>query len=123
MASTSLKNLPGQYCREQTEQHKQREYLVLKEKKVPVVSKLPDFGINAGNMAGAYTHGILSKNTADLESYLFGIGTSNLVKPFVKPTQKINYLDNVKFFNKCGYSMPQPLAVEKRQRPTGPFSS
>ena len=49
--STRLKNLPGQYCREQTEQHKQREYLVLKEKKVPAVSKLPDFGINAGNMA------------------------------------------------------------------------
>ena len=60
MASTSLKNLPGQYCREQTEQLN-KEYLVLKEKKVPAVSKLPDFGINAGNIAGAYTHGVFQK--------------------------------------------------------------
>ena len=123
MASTSLKNLPGQYCREQNEQIQQLEYLVDKNKKVPVVSRMPDFGINMGNMAGAYTHNVLSKNTADLESYLFGIGTSNLVKPFQKPSAKINYLENLKFFDKPGYCMPQPLVVEKRQRPIGPFTS
>jgi hypothetical protein len=74
-------------------------------------------------MAGGYTHNILSNNTPDLESYLFGIGTSNLVKPFVKPSNDKNTLDNLPFFNTPGFCMPKPLVVENRQRPTGPFSS
>ena len=122
MASTSLKNLPGQYCKETTANQLNSEYLVFKNKKIPAKSDFPDLGINVGNMAGAYTHSILSNNTADLESYLFGIGTSNLVKTFRKPAQKLNTLDNLKFFEKPGYAMPNPLVVENRQRPTGPFS-
>ena len=123
MSSTSLKNLPGMYCLEQNEEHKHRDYLVYKNKKIPTESKLPDFGINMGNMAGGYTHNILSNNTTDLESDLFGIGTSNLVTPYQKPAPSFNNLDNLKFFNKPGYCIPNPLVVEKRQRPTGPFSS
>ena len=123
MASTSLKNLPGQYCKEKTAQHQHRENLVNKNKKVPLVSRMPDFGTNMGNMAGAYTHNVLSNNTADLESFLFGIGTSNLVKPFTEPRPDVNYLENLKFFDKPGYCMPKPLVVEKRQRPVGPFTS
>jgi len=123
MASTSMKNLPGNYRQDQQEQHLNREYLVYKNKKIPLNSALPDLGTNMGNMAGAYTHSILSNNTPDLESYLFGIGTSNLVKPFVKPRQDLNTLDNLPFFKKPGYCMPKPLVVENRQRPTGPFSS
>ena len=122
MASTSLKNLPGLYCKETTANRLNSDYLVFKNKKIPKTSVLPGLGINAGNMAGAYTHSILSNNTADLESYLFGIGTSNLVKTFSKPNPRLNQLDNLKFFEKPGYSMPNPLVVENRQRPTGPFS-
>ena len=48
-------------------------------------------------MAGGYTHNVLSNNTADLESYLFGIGTSNLVTPFQKPVSNLNNLDNENF--------------------------
>ena len=123
MASTSLKNLPGYYKQNQKAQHDNIEYLVFKNKKVPLNSALPDFGINMGNMAGGYTHGILSNNTPDLESYLFGIGTSNLVKPFIKPYEDINKLGNIPFYSKPGYSMPKPMVIENRQRPTGPFSS
>tara|TARA_B110000967_G_C18856741_1_gene547682 strand:+ start:801 stop:1169 length:369 start_codon:yes stop_codon:yes gene_type:complete len=122
MASTSLKNLPGQYCKETTANRINSDYLVFKNKTIPVKSAFPDLGINVGNMAGAYTHGILSNNTADLESYLFGIGTSNLVKTFSKPNTNMNQLDNLKFFEKPGYAMPNPLIVENRQRPIGPFS-
>jgi hypothetical protein len=121
MASTSLKNLPGLYCRETSANRLNSDYLVFKNKKIPKTSAMPDLGINVGNMAGGYTHNILSNNTADLESYLFGIGTSNLVKTFNKPNPKLNQLDNLKFFEKPGYNMPNPLVVENRQRPTGPF--
>ena len=68
-----MKNLPGNYRKDQKEQHLNREYLVYKGKKVPNESMLPDFGINMGNMAGAYSNKVLSQNTPDLESYLFGI--------------------------------------------------
>ena len=122
MASTSLKNLPGHYKQDQKAEHINREYLVYKHKKVPLKSALPDFGINMGNMAGGYTHNIISNNTPDLESYLFGIGTSNLVKPFVKPYEDINQLNNIPFYGKPGYCMPKPMIIENRQRPTGPFS-
>jgi len=122
MASTCLKNLPAQYCNDQQREHLSREYLVYKGKKIPNDSRLPDFGINAGNMAGAYTHGVLSQNTPDLESFLFGIGTSNLVTPYKKPSLNINKLDTVEFFKKTKAQMPQPLVVENRQRPIGPFS-
>lgn len=122
MSSTSLKNLPRQYCLEQKNAQNHRNYLVNKIKKVPNVSKLPDLGINMGNMSGGYTHNVLSNNTSDLESFLFGIGTSNLVIPYEKPTPNINNLDDLKFFNKPGYCIPDPLIMEKRQRPVGPFS-
>ena len=36
-------------------------------------------------MTSAYSHKILSQNTPDLESFLFGIGTTNLVKPYKIP--------------------------------------
>tara|TARA_B100001093_G_C26781547_1_gene994855 strand:+ start:1044 stop:1415 length:372 start_codon:yes stop_codon:yes gene_type:complete len=123
MASTRLRNSPGQYCIDQQREHLERQYLVYKGKKVPDRSYLPGFGINAGNMAGAYNHKILSNNTPDLESYLFGIGASNLVKPNNKPPMLINKMDDIKFFNQTDAIMPTPLVIENRQRPVGPFSS
>ena len=122
MASTHLKNLPAQYCKDQSREQLSREYLVYKGKKIPKKSRLPGFGINAGNMAGAYTHNILSQNTADLESFLFGIGASNLVKPYQNPPMNINTLETFTLFNKTDAQMPVPLVIDNRQRPTGPFS-
>jgi len=122
MSSTSLKNSKGQYCNDQKRENLEREYLVYKGKKIPRESFLPDFGINAGNMAGAYTHKILSQNTPDLESFLFGIGSSNLVKPYRNPPMLVNKVDTIKFFNQTNAQMPVPLVIENRQRPIGPFS-
>jgi hypothetical protein len=122
MTSTCLKNLPGQYCNDQKREHLEREYLVYKGGVIPKESFLPDFGINAGKMSGAYSHKILSQNTPDLESFLFGIGTTNLVKPYRNPPMLVNKVDTIKFFNQTNAQMPIPLVVEKRQRPTGPFS-
>jgi len=75
------------------------------------------------NNCCATNHKILSNNTPDLESYLFGIGASNLVKPNNKPPMLINKMDDIKFFNQTDAIMPTPLVIENRQRPVGPFSS
>ena len=78
---------------------------------------LPDFGINMGNMAGAYSNKVLSQKYPDLESYLFGIGSSNLVKPYQKPALRINNLDTLQFFQKTKAQMPVPLVIEKDKDP------
>jgi hypothetical protein len=122
MASTRLRNSQGQYCNDQKREHLEREYLVYKGQVLPNISYLPDFGINPGRMTSAYSHKILSQNTSDLESFLFGIGSTNLVKPYKNPPMLVNKVDTIKFFNQTDAQMPVPLVIEKRQRPTGPFS-
>ena len=69
-----------------------------------------------------YNNNVLSNNASDIESALFGIGSTNLVKqkPAVKPD--LNCMGNVKFFNRLEGTLPKPLVVEKFQRPIGPFS-
>jgi len=83
----------------------------------------PDLGIISGNMSSGYNHNVLSNNTADIESKLFGIGSTNLVKPQKIIIPQINNLNNCKWMNKLPLFIPAPLVQEKYQRPTGPFSS
>jgi len=83
----------------------------------------PDLGILTGNMSSGYNHYVLSNNTADIESKLFGIGSSNLVKSQKIIIPDINNLKNCKWMNKLPLFIPAPLVLEKHQRPTGPFST
>jgi len=73
-------------------------------------------------MTNGYNNNVLSNNASDIESALFGIGSTNLVKqkPAVKP--ELNCMGNVKFFNRLETIMPKQLVIEKFQRPIGPFS-
>ena len=83
----------------------------------------PDLGILTGNMSSGYNHKVLSNNTADIESKLFGIGSSNLVKPQKIIIPDINKLNNCKWMNKIPLFIPAPLVLEKNQRAPGPFST
>ena len=64
----SLKNSPGEYCLEQKEFVDQKKYLLYKYSQIPLQSKLPGLGINAGNMRGGYFNNILSNNASNIES-------------------------------------------------------
>ena len=55
----SLKNSPGEYCLQQREFNQQKKYLHYKYSQVPLHSKLPGLGINAGNMRGGYFNKVL----------------------------------------------------------------
>jgi hypothetical protein len=59
----------------------------------------------------------LSSNPFDIESQLFGIGTSNMVKP--KPSVKpgIHDLHSLNVSDRLPTMIPEPLIVEKGQRP------
>ena len=65
----SLKNSPGEYCLQQKEFAQQNNYLHYKYSQIPLSSKLPGLGINAGNMRGGYFNNILSNNASNIESH------------------------------------------------------
>ena len=68
-------------------------------------------------LAGRLSHNLLAYNANDVESQLFGIGSSNLVfaKPDTIPQFKSLYSLSM-MDNKVPLIMPVPLVVQKYQR-------
>ena len=64
-------------------------------------------------MTNGYNNDILSNNASDIESALFGIGSTNLVRAKAPVVAKLNCLPNKKFFNKPKSFIPEPLVVRK----------
>ena len=118
----SLKNSPGEYCLQQKEFAQQNNYLHYKYSQIPLSSKLPGLGINAGNMRGGYFNNILSNNASNIESHLYGIRQIDLTKPKTVIKPSLNHLCVQKFFKTARVFVPEPLIVQKNQRPVGPFS-
>ncbi len=117
----SLKNSPGEYCLEQKAFCNQQQYLHYKNSRVPQVNKLPGLGINAGNMSAGYYDNVLSNNTANIESNLFGIKQIDLTKKQEKFVPSLNKLDCQEFFKTPRVFVPEPLVIQKGQRPIGPY--
>jgi len=117
----SLKNSPGQYCLEQKALYNQQKYLHLKNSRVPSINKFPGLGINSGNMSGGYYDNVLSNNTANIESNLFGIKQFDLTKKQEKFIPELNKLDSQEFFKTPRVFIPEPLVIQKGQRPVGPY--
>lgn len=118
----SLKNSPGQYCLEQKAFKDQVQYREYTNSQVPVTSKLPGLGINVGNMRGGYYNNVLSNNASNIESHLYGIKQIDLTKPKTQFVAELNKLPEQKWFKTPRVFVPEPLVVEKNQRPVGPFS-
>ena len=120
----SLKNSPGQYCLEQRGFKQQGQYLTYKYSQIPLQSKLPGLGINAGSMRGGYFNNVLSNNASNIESNLYGIKQIDLTKPKTQFVAQLNKLPEEKFFKtpRDKVFVPEPLVVQKNQRPVGPFS-
>jgi len=123
MASTHLKNTRGHYS------IRSKQYKDMFQTKLDSevgIQKQPcfaDLGIITGVMSSAYNHQVLSNNTADIESDLFGIGSTNLAENTTnKVNPQLNKLDKCSFFPLNKVFIPNPLVIEKYQRPPGPFS-
>ena len=121
MTDTSLKNSKGWYKQEQSALIRQFTHNTWKYKCISENTAFPCVGINMPMMTNGYNNGLLSGNASDIESALLGIGSSNLVspKPPVKP--ELKSINSIKFFNRLETVMPEPLIIEKYQRPSGPF--
>ena len=91
MTSTRLNNDNGEYCKQQR-------------------------GSRLAEQFTLYKYKCISK-----ESALFGIGSTNLVNTKAPVVAKIYKLPDKKFFTRHKSFLPEPLVVEKFQRPIGPF--
>ena len=74
-------------------------------------------------MKNGYYHNVLSNNAANIESHLFNIRAYDLTKPKQEFKPSLNKLSGDQtFFNRINVFIPEPLVVQKNQRPVGPFS-
>ena len=113
MASTRNINMKNEYCLEQrmnSEICKDRTYDLRRN---AYVNALPCFGINVGHMPNY----ALSYNATDIESNLYGVGSTNLVKPNREFTPRLKKLPGVTFFDRPETLLPEPMVIEKNQRP------
>jgi hypothetical protein len=115
MASTRSKNTPGNYCLQQREYKGSREYTGYKNSAYGEAysTKLPGNGLNPGQVPWNK----MSYNPADIESFLFGINSTNLVNPQPCFTPELKYLETANVFKKDKTYIPEPLVIEKGQRP------
>ena len=113
MASTRQKNSPGDYVLEQKSIERLSQHLMNPCRRVSYKTALPDAGINVGQVPANQ----LSGNSIDIESRLYGINANNLVAPQQPMKPDLNLLPNASFFDRNVVYMPEPLVVEKEQRP------
>lgn len=115
MASTRNKNTRSDYCLEQNINNNLNTYLLYQNASYGQAynSAFPGDYVNMGKMPNT----VLSKNSTDIESTLFGIGSSNLVNPKAPTQARLYNMNEVKFVDRMKVVLPEPLVVENNQRP------
>jgi hypothetical protein len=115
MASTSNKNTPGNYSHEQKMNKQVDEYRTFINSAAghAYTNHLPGNGL----LPASNARDNLCENYCDIESQLRGIGSTNLVNPQTHVNPKFINMDSLSVMNKTPVFMPEPLVVEKNQRP------
>ena len=116
MASTRNRNTPGNYAVEQQEYERFRTYSLYPQSQygAACTTQWPGQGLLPGQIPGNQ----LSHNTADIESFLFGINATNLVIPAVPVTPHLATLTSANvFLAPHTVDMPDPLVQLRGQRP------
>ena len=116
MSSTRLKNSAPDYACEQRALTHGSQHIMNPDRRFASRNAIPCVGINVGHMPNS----VLAHNATDIESRLFGVGASNLVKPQapLQPQQKS--LPFATYFDRPTLAMPQELVIEANQRPLRP---
>jgi hypothetical protein len=115
MASTRNRNTPGDYS-QFLKQNEQSDKWMLYENGAAgnaYDTKLPGTGLNPAQIPWNK----LSNNAVDIESFLFGTNSTNLVNPAPPLTPELKCLGTANVFNKEPVYIPEPLVVSKSQRP------
>ena len=113
MSSTRTKNTPGNYDLEQWSYGRNVDWCTAEYRGPPPQTYLPGDGLLAGNVSRTQ----LSINSCDVESMLFGIGSTNLVNPQTPPEVQIKELKSLNVHTKIPLLIPANLVVQPNQRP------
>ena len=115
MASTRNKNTPGNYCLDQKQNVEIETWQLYKNgaNGHAYNTKLAGNGLNPGQMPWS----TLSHNPADIESFLWGINSTNLVSSAPSLTPELTCLESTNLFENKPVIMPVPQAIPKYQRP------
>lgn len=115
MASTRTNNTPGNYCLQQRKYQEGRQYTTYEYSAYGYAydTQLPGNGLNPAQIPSDK----LSQNSADIESFLFGINSTNLVKPAGPLTPELTCLKSANIFETPTVFMPEPFIPLKNQRP------
>lgn len=113
MASTRNKNTKEDYCLQQHQLERQREWILDSTSRKNDLPAYPCYGINNGTMPSS----ALCNNSVDIENYLFGISANNFINPVETPTYQPKQLANVKFFDRVPLFVPQQPVMLQNQRP------
>ena len=112
MASTRNNNTRSDYKLQQHQFERMRNYSITPENHTIIGVMYPKFGINMQHVPAKQ----LSKNSTDLESQLFGIGSSNLVEEKRNVKIQTNKIKDVNFIDRMELFMPKFEDI-KDQRP------
>jgi hypothetical protein len=115
MASTSNKNTPGNYAAEQKMNNYIGKYTTYVNSSSGMATTAHHPGL--GVMPAKTARSELCKNYCDVESQLLGIGSTNLVTPQKKVIPEYKSPRSLNFIDGIQVEMPEPLVVEKNQRP------
>jgi hypothetical protein len=113
MTSTRNKNTPGNYCLEQREYKNAVGYTIFPSFGTSYSTQLPGDGFASARIPWDK----MSYNAPDVESFLFGINSTNLVNPAPKFVPELAKLGTLNLYEKGKVIIPEPLVIEKNQRP------
>jgi hypothetical protein len=115
MASTRNLNTPGDYKMEQKSFKDKMDYLTDKNNNYGTPKDI--YFAGNGLLMGRIASESLSNNYCDVESFLRGIGSTNLVDPVSEVKPEIRPYQSLSIMNRVSMIMPEPLTVMKNQRP------
>tara|TARA_B100001094_G_C17804702_1_gene610841 strand:+ start:137 stop:499 length:363 start_codon:yes stop_codon:yes gene_type:complete len=115
MASTRNNNTPGNYCLQQRGYSLALDYDLYKNSQHghAYTPAIPALGYTPSHMP----RNTLSSNPVEIESALFGINSTNLVTPTPPVTPNLKKIPEINYFTRIPTIMPEPLVIEKNQRP------
>ena len=115
MASTRNRNTQGNYNAEQwsLEQNRVHQSYLHAAAGQAITTHFAGNGLVGGWMPRTE----LSQNPIDIESYLFGNGSTNLVVKKQEPTPYYKTIDTLSIADRTPLLLPKPLYVEPNQRP------
>ena len=115
MSSTRNRNTPGNYQLEQwsLEQSRVQQSYTYQPNGQAITTHFAGDGLLPSRLPPT----LLSNNSVDIESFLRGVGTTNLVHPKSDVQPELNPIAQLAIFNKNPLLLPKPLYVEPEQRP------